>query len=1329
MTGSRPDDETSFHTARDIPDPDRRREYVREACGGDEGRIAHVEALLAAADTPDSLLDHPPVGPAGEKTRTEPAAPDAEVPLDFLAPSDKPGLLGRLGHYEVRQVVGRGGMGVVLKAFDESLHRVVAIKVMAPQLASSATARARFTREARAQAAVAHEHVVTIHAVEEANGLPYIVMQCVAGQSLQDRLDRTGPLPPAEVLRIGMQAASGLAAAHAQGLVHRDVKPANILLENGVERVELTDFGLARAADDANLTQSGAVAGTPQYMSPEQAEGKRVDARSDLFSLGSVLYAMCTGRPPFRASTSMAVLKRVCEDTATPVREVNPEVPDWLAEVIAKLHAKDPAGRFQSAAEVAELLGRHLAHFQHPSVVPLAAAGKPAALPSPAPRRHRWATAVVALLALVAVLGVTEASGVTRLRATVIRLFTPEGTLVVETNDPAVKIVVEGDGDLVITGAGPQEVRLRAGSYKLRATKDGRPVKLDQELVTISRGDTKIVRVRLEGEMPAAATPKDEVGAFVLLGSKGIAERKFDTLAEAVLGASDGDTIEVRGNGPFLTPPLTILRAGLIIRAGVGFRPVLEASPDSPEEHLLHAAAPLTLEGLEFRRAARPDRKARYLTILKSRTALHVANCRFVSWNTEAHIETLLGDCDVRNCEFLAAPMCNTGAKVIYPYSVRVADGKRVAVDNCLLTIPIEVNQGVGNPGVSVRLTRNTFGGGYKAIRFVAVAPNDRAKDFADADWADQALRVEATGNVIQASVVLDFTQRAKDVLPPGEAEACLARMASWQGERNAYATWAAFLLLTQAAPWRDLPAPKLPAGLAGWKKQWGTQEAGSVEGKVHYQNGDPLAKIENALETVTPEDFRLQADSAGYRAGKDGKDLGADLDLVGPGPAYERWKTSPAYQEWLKETGQLRARVAPKAEPGAFVLLGGKGVAERKFDTLAEAVQHASGGDTVEVRGNGPFAIDPVVLRTPLVIRAGAGFRPVIEASDRFCTTVEARSEQWKDDVVLLQADAPLVLEGLEFRCRPGDRKVVGRVYLLKVSQALHVANCRFLTRNADRQIVPTVAGRTEARNCEFLLSTNYRTTTGESYGASAIAPGAGTHLVMDNCLATTWLIMSWGKGDPGKGSIRLTRNTFRTRLQAFLFTPMDRDNGSGTFAEADWPAKAFRLEATANLFHGSSVFNFAYTAKKVLPPGDAEACLARMVGWQGERNVYLVQNFLGLMSRTPPAGPWVGQPSKLPEGLAGWKQMWGSAEAGSVEGPVRYRDGDPLARIENALETVTPEDFRLRADSAGYRAGKDGKDLGADVDLVGPGPAYERWKKTAAYQEWLKETGQLKK
>src|SRR5207248_5976550 len=136
-----------------------------------------------------------------------------------------------------------------------------------------------------------------------------------------------GPFDVAEILRIGLQAARGLAAAHAQGLIHRDVKPGNILLENGVKRVKLTDFGLARAVDDASITQSGVIAGTPIYMSPEQAGGEPVDHRSDLFSLGSVLYAMCTGRPPFRASGVHAAIKRVIEDTPRPITEINPEMP------------------------------------------------------------------------------------------------------------------------------------------------------------------------------------------------------------------------------------------------------------------------------------------------------------------------------------------------------------------------------------------------------------------------------------------------------------------------------------------------------------------------------------------------------------------------------------------------------------------------------------------------------------------------------------------------------------------------------------------------------------------------------------------------------------------------------------------------------------------------------------------------------------------------------------------------------------------------------------------------------------------------------------------
>ena len=304
--------------------------------------------------------------------------PDALL-LGMLAPPDEAGRLGRLGPYQVTEVIGRGGMGVVLKAFDPSLHRFVAIKVLAPQLATSMAARIRFAREARAAAAISHEHVVAIHGVDEANGLPYLVMEYVAGISLQERLDRCGPLELREILRIALQTASGLAAAHAQGLVHRDVKPANILLENGMERVKITDFGLARAADDASLTMSGSVAGTPPYMAPEQARGEGVDHRADLFSLGSVIHAMCTGEPPFRGSSTLGILRRVSEEEPIPVRELNPNVPEWLAAVLATLHAREPADRFATAREVAELLGAYLAHLQEPDHV---------AAPAVPPRRR-----------------------------------------------------------------------------------------------------------------------------------------------------------------------------------------------------------------------------------------------------------------------------------------------------------------------------------------------------------------------------------------------------------------------------------------------------------------------------------------------------------------------------------------------------------------------------------------------------------------------------------------------------------------------------------------------------------------------------------------------------------------------------------------------------------------------------------------------------------------------------------------------------------------------------------------------------------------------------
>jgi serine/threonine protein kinase len=288
----------------------------------------------------------------------DPAPDEVDAELhDFLAPAEGPGELGRLGPYRILKVLGTGGMGVVYQAEDVPLQRLVALKVLLPSLAASPSARRRFLREAQAAAALAHDHIITIHQVGEARGLPFLAMPFLQGEALDGRLGREGRLPVAEVLRIGRETAEGLAAAHAHGLVHRDIKPANLWLEGPHGRVKIVDFGLARSTTgDAQLTQLGAILGTPAYMAPEQAEGDAVDARADLFSLGCVLYRMSTGLLPFRGETTIATLLAVATEAPQPIPPLHPQLPKPLADLIMQLLAKRPADRPRSAFTVADTL-------------------------------------------------------------------------------------------------------------------------------------------------------------------------------------------------------------------------------------------------------------------------------------------------------------------------------------------------------------------------------------------------------------------------------------------------------------------------------------------------------------------------------------------------------------------------------------------------------------------------------------------------------------------------------------------------------------------------------------------------------------------------------------------------------------------------------------------------------------------------------------------------------------------------------------------------------------------------------------------------------------
>jgi serine/threonine protein kinase len=437
-----------FLAAIEIEDLQKRAAYVAQACGGDQELLRKAHALLTAHERSGDFLDIPALqqiadGKPRERKAAEHQSLRDEIDLSFLKPSSRPGSLGRLLHYEVLEIVGRGGCGIVLKAFDVKLHRVVAIKMMTPELAVTSPARKRFLREARTTAAIRHDNVVSIYAVEE-KPFPFLVMEFIDGQTLQDKINETGPLDIQDVLSIGRQIARGLEAAHAQGLIHRDIKPANILLESGSGRPKITDFGLARSADDASLTQSGAISGTPLYMSPEQAQGLEVDHRSDLFSLGSVLYVMCSGRPPFRAATAVAVLKRVVEEQPRPIREIIPETPRWLVSVIAKLHAKKPQGRFSSIHEVVEALEHQESEPAVTRMVQRISPSESASLFTArlmcwltGPKRRRWAIPSVVMAALLIGLGLWNLTGSVNLPQTSRQSRLPDG------NPPSAEAVSE----------------------------------------------------------------------------------------------------------------------------------------------------------------------------------------------------------------------------------------------------------------------------------------------------------------------------------------------------------------------------------------------------------------------------------------------------------------------------------------------------------------------------------------------------------------------------------------------------------------------------------------------------------------------------------------------------------------------------------------------------------------------------------------------------------------------------------------------------------------------------------------------------------------------
>src|ERR1700722_16522209 len=345
----------------------------RAPLGGNAGKMVAALTPPIGKDAPtlvDGTSGYTPEPPSSSQTTLDDSAPASmAIPADWSVPSRnpvpvagatlslaavKPGFL--LGNrYEIVTMLGEGGMGAVYKARDRELDRMVALKVIRPELAESPEILQRFKQELILARKVTHRNVIRIFDMGDADGIKFITMEFIEGRDLKSLLVEKGKLPPEQAVDVVQQVCLALEAAHAEGVVHRDLKPQNIMVDQQ-GRASVMDFGIARSLEFGGATQTGALIGTPEYMSPEQVRGEHVDVRSDLFTLGIIFQELLTGAIPYKAETAMASMYKRTRERAIPVRQLNPDVPQYLSDVVAKCLEIEPKDRFQSAREMYDAL-------------------------------------------------------------------------------------------------------------------------------------------------------------------------------------------------------------------------------------------------------------------------------------------------------------------------------------------------------------------------------------------------------------------------------------------------------------------------------------------------------------------------------------------------------------------------------------------------------------------------------------------------------------------------------------------------------------------------------------------------------------------------------------------------------------------------------------------------------------------------------------------------------------------------------------------------------------------------------------------------------------
>jgi serine/threonine-protein kinase len=331
----------------------------------DAGRLRRGDTLPSASA--------PPATPDAVST----PGPSTSRPAAAAAPASTPSR--QVGRYQVTERIGRGGMASVFRAHDPNIDRVIAIKFLHPNFSEDEEYRGRFLREARAAGMLSHPNIVTVHDVGEISGRPYMAMELIEGEPLNELMTRMGAMPIKDALVIGLQLAKALGYAHSKGIVHRDIKPSNIMGVRGTTTVKVTDFGIAHVTskNEQQQTRVGDVLGTPQYMSPEQTKGSKVDGRSDLFSVGIILYQMLSGQPPFMADSIVALAMQIANDQPVPIEQLRPKLPQSVRRIVERCLAKQPERRFQNGEELAAAISAALREIEDeakesgPRILPL----------------------------------------------------------------------------------------------------------------------------------------------------------------------------------------------------------------------------------------------------------------------------------------------------------------------------------------------------------------------------------------------------------------------------------------------------------------------------------------------------------------------------------------------------------------------------------------------------------------------------------------------------------------------------------------------------------------------------------------------------------------------------------------------------------------------------------------------------------------------------------------------------------------------------------------------------------------------------------------------